>query len=108
MYFRSTPASAFRTLSQLEDYRQASGSAAAALRFSRSQSHRRKRRLDRIHDAKVHPMVGRKVVEGQQHLTIAPQARRGFGMLGTEGVHKPAERILAKIAQCKEALETLH
>ena len=37
----------------------------------------------------MRPMLGRKVVERQQHITIFSQARGGFGVLGLIGRNEP-------------------
>jgi len=56
-------------------------------------AHRGERRLDGIAGTDVNPMLGRKVIERKQCLSILGQALGRFGVLRLIGGDKAIERI---------------
>jgi hypothetical protein len=56
------------------------------------QPHRRERAFDRVRRPQMQPMLGREVVERQQHVPILLQAIRRAGVLRTEHLAERVER----------------
>ena len=63
-----------RGLDELEDHRGRGLVREAALRSDRAVSHRGERAFDRIRAPQVFPMLGGKVIEGEQRIAILGQA----------------------------------
>ena len=64
----------FGLLCQLEHHHQRRHAGAAAFRLTGPMPHRRERRLDRIRRPQMNPVLGREVVERQQHVPVLRQA----------------------------------
>ena len=80
-------------LHQLEDHREASGARAVALGAAMPQADGGERAFDRVGGSQVDPVLGREVVEGEQHVAILRQALGGLGILGLVGLQEQIERL---------------
>ena len=74
---RSPPG--LRGLDELERHRQTGGAGARALRDLAPVPNGGEGRLDRIGGSQVHPMLGRVVVELEQHVQVVGDLRGGLG-----------------------------
>ena len=79
-----------RLLGQLEAHQQCRLARSATFRLARSATNRCKGRFDRIRCPDMHPMFGRKIIEGEQHVLVLSQTVRRFGVLGLKFGQEPA------------------
>ena len=77
---------------ELEHHRQAGHTAAVALGPPVTQSHRRERALDRVGRPQMPPVLGREVVERQQHVAVFGQTCHGLRELRLVVRRKVIER----------------
>src|SRR6266481_1987608 len=78
-------------LCELEDHGESGLVRKASLRSNRSMPNGRERALDRVCRAQMFPVLGRKVVEGEQWSTILAQALDSLLVLDAIGFDEPIE-----------------
>ena len=81
-------------LAQLEDHGERRHAAEAALGLGGPEAHGRKGAFDGIGGANVLPVLGREVVEGEQHVAVLGQAGHRFVVLGAIGLEEEVEGLL--------------
>ena len=79
---------------ELIDHRQAGSAGAVALGLAVPQPHGGERALDGVGGPQVNPVLGREVVERQEHVAIFLQAFDRFGVLGTIRFQEGVEGLL--------------
>src|SRR5688572_14006949 len=80
---------------ELEQQRQHRGARDTALGAIAAMTDGRERRLDRVRGPQVHPVLGRKVIEGEQRGTVLLQALGRLRVLRLKGRKKTVEGELS-------------
>ena len=86
---------------KLEHHRQDAGAGDATACLRRSQPHRRKRRFDRIRGPQVYPVLGRKVIKGQQGFFILIQALSRLRIFRLVSLHESIEGQVCVLARIR-------
>ena len=81
-------------LAQLEDHGERRHAAEAAFGLGGPEAHGRKGAFDGIGGANVLPVLGREVVDGEQHVAVLGQAGHRFVVLGARGLEEEVEGLL--------------
>ncbi len=81
-------------LAQLEDHSEGRLAAEAALGPGGPEAHGRKGAFNGIGGANVLPVLGREVVEGEQHVAVLGQAGHRLVVLGAIGIEEEVEGLL--------------
>jgi hypothetical protein len=81
---------------QLKDHRQHAGARDATARFVGAQSHRAKRRFNRVRSANVLPVLGWKIIKRQQEIPIFAQTLGRLGILCFIAQQEMVQRLVRR------------